>query len=338
MLACLVLFSLAAQFQRPALGADLAYRGSCDGSAAVALDAEHFVGACDEDNVLRIYQRGRGALPVQAFDMSSLIQADLRHPESDFEGAARLGETVYWISSHSLSRGGKERAGRGRFFATKFLRAGGGWKVELVGIPRADLLEYLTTDPDIASLKLAEAATRSPKEKDALNIEGLCATPEGYLLVGFRNPIRGGQAVLVSLRNPAAYVGGAAPEFGPPLKLDLGGLGIRDLTLWRGGYLVAAGPARSGGKHQLWFWAGGKAAPQRLPDEELKGFDVEAIVAYPGSTDSVELLSDDSGEPMGGGECKDLPPAQRQFRSRTVRLPETLSGGTAVAVPAAKQP
>jgi hypothetical protein len=33
----------------------------CDASAAVALDADHFVVADDENNVLRIYRRGRAA-------------------------------------------------------------------------------------------------------------------------------------------------------------------------------------------------------------------------------------------------------------------------------------
>ena len=35
------------------------YRGPCDASAAVALDADHFVVAGDEDNTLRVYRRGR---------------------------------------------------------------------------------------------------------------------------------------------------------------------------------------------------------------------------------------------------------------------------------------
>ena len=311
---------------------DPIYRGACDGSAAVALDADHFIGASDEDNLLRIYQRGSGGMPEQVFNVSSQIQADPRHPESDLEGAARLGDTIYWISSHSLSRSGKERSGRGRFFATRCLPAETGWKLELVGSARADLLDFLTTDPGLASLKLAEAATRAPKEKDALNIEGLGATPDGQLLIGFRNPIRGGKAVLVPLRNPREFVSGAAPQFGAPIKLNLGGLGIRDLAAWQGGCLVAAGPAHGGGKHELWFWAGGKAAPQRLLDLDTDALDVEAIVPYPGVADSVELLSDDSGDVIGGRECSKLPVAERRFRSRTVVIPGDLAGAPPASV------
>jgi hypothetical protein len=37
--------------------APLVYIGAVDGSAAVALDAEHFVAASDEDSILRVYCR-----------------------------------------------------------------------------------------------------------------------------------------------------------------------------------------------------------------------------------------------------------------------------------------
>ena len=35
------------------------YRGACDGSAAVALDADHFAVADDDHNVLRVYRIGQ---------------------------------------------------------------------------------------------------------------------------------------------------------------------------------------------------------------------------------------------------------------------------------------
>lgn len=315
---CLALWSTAAP---AAVTADLVYRGACDASAAVALDADHFVAASDEDNTLRVYRRGSAAPPVQSFDLSAFIQAKAKRPESDLEGVARLGDTVFWISSHSLSRAGKERAGRDRFFATRFLRGTNGWQIETVGRARMDLGDYLTAAPGLAELRLAEAATRSPKQPDALNIEGLCATPEGHLLIGFRSPIRAGRTLLVPLRNPLAFVEGAAPEIGPAIQLDLGGLGVREMIPWRTGYLIAVGAAVGGGDHQLWYWPGGDASPKRLKGVKLKGFDVEAIVAYPGMTDAVELLSDDSGDEVEGTPCSKLPAAQRQFRSLTVRLP-----------------
>lgn len=312
------------------VAAEVVYHGVCDGSAAVALDANHLVTASDEDNVLRLYRRGGGSTPVQVFDATPFLKVDPRHPESDLEGAARLGDVFFWISSHTLTRSGKDRPGRERLFATRFLRNEHGWRMEIVGRARADLLEFLTTDPGLSNLRLDTAATRAPTLKDALNIEGLCASPEGDLLIGFRNPIRGGKALLVPLRNPLRFVEGEPPEFGPATKLDLEGLGIRDMLPWASGYLVLAGAAHGSGDHELWFWGGGKAAPRRLRKIEPKDFNAEALVAYPGVADAVEILSDDGKAVEDGERCRDLPESQRQFRSQTLLVPKELTQQTAV--------
>lgn len=91
------------------------YRGPCDASAAVALDAAHFVVAGDEDNTLRVYRHGRpepvGDAPLAAF----LGTGD---KESDLEAAAAVGKRIYWIASHGRNSEGKLRPDRQRFFAT----------------------------------------------------------------------------------------------------------------------------------------------------------------------------------------------------------------------------
>lgn len=321
---CLAVLAAAMLAPRDVAAADFAYLGACDASGAVALDADHFAAVSDEDNWLRIYQRGVPGLPLQRFDLAPHLRPDPRRPETDLEAGARLGDTIYWIGSHSRSSGGKDRPGRDRFFATRFHREGDRWRLEFVGVARVDLARHLIAAPGLTALRLAEAAERSPREAQALNIEGLSATPEGELLIGFRNPLHEGRAVLVPLKNPAAYVTGAAPAFGAFVTLPLGGHGIRDIMPWREGYLIASGAPFSGGRHQLWFWPGGDAAPLRLRPVPLKGFDVEAIVAYPGVTDAVELLSDDSSDSVDGAPCGDLPEAQRRFRSLTVTLPDSM--------------
>src|SRR5262249_57567987 len=45
------------------------YKGMCDASAAVALDAKHFIVAGDESNRLQIYKRGRQG-PVGSVGLS----------------------------------------------------------------------------------------------------------------------------------------------------------------------------------------------------------------------------------------------------------------------------
>ena len=51
----------------------LTYRGPCDASAAVALDADHFVVGNDEDAVLRVYRRGRAAPLGPGLDVSRFL-------------------------------------------------------------------------------------------------------------------------------------------------------------------------------------------------------------------------------------------------------------------------
>ncbi len=93
----------------------ISYRGLCDASAAVALDAEHFVVAGDEDNTLRIFRRSV-ADAVGTPALADFLGTGKR--ESDIEGAARVGNRIYWIASNGRNKDGKERSERYRFFAT----------------------------------------------------------------------------------------------------------------------------------------------------------------------------------------------------------------------------
>src|SRR5438094_602992 len=76
----------------------------------------------------------------------------------------------------------------------------------------------------------------------ALSIEGLASTPDGALLIGFRNPITDdGKALVARLKNPDQVVAGQPAEFGKPITLDLGGLGIRSMERRGDEYLIVAG-------------------------------------------------------------------------------------------------
>lgn len=296
-------------------------RGMCDASAVVAL-GEQFVVADDEDNILRVYSRARGEAPVQSLDLSAFLQVDPRSPESDLEGAAPLGDRVYWISSHARNKNGKERPSRQRFFATTIKTANDTLELKPVGEPYTRLLVDLLQEPRLREFDLSAAARRAPKSRDALNIEGLCATPEGHLLIGFRNPVPRGRALLVPLLNPAELVEGRPARFGEPLMLDLGGLGIRSLARSGGRYFIIAGAFDGEGPSSLYEWDGGNHAPRPLPREELTGLNPEAIEVF--TDDGVEQLlvvSDDGTLKIGGKTCKDLTdPKLKYFRATTIDL------------------
>jgi hypothetical protein len=300
----------------------MSYRGPCDASAAVALDADHFAVAGDEDNTLRIYRRGRPE-PVAEAPLASFL--DSGDKESDLEGAATVGKRIYWIASHGRNSKGKLRPDRQRFFATDITPGAQAPRVTPAGTPYRRLLDDLTAAPGLAGLRLRDAAQLAPEAPGGLNIEGLAAMPDGSLLVGFRNPVPNGRALLVPLLNPAelvAGVSGGKARFGEPMLLELRGRGIRSIerALDGRGYWIVAGPATDAGAFSLYRWSGEtKDAPRIVDSSELVGLRPEALVELPGGNGSVQILSDDGGVMTDGKACKDRPMAAQTFRSITLR-------------------
>jgi hypothetical protein len=303
---------LAAQIQ---LSRPLAYMGMCDASAAVALNERLFAVANDEDNQVRIYRRDQGGRPVQVIDFTRFFEVTGKRPETDIEGVARSGETIYWITSHGRNKDGKVRPNRHRFLGTRFEIKGDKVKAERVGRPYTELLRDLIADPELRHLKLEAAAKLAPKAPGGLNIEGLGATAGEALLLGFRNPIPNGMALIIPLQNPGEMVRGKRAQFGKALQLDLGGLGIRDLVYWEGKYLIIAGPYNGNTVSKLYEWDG-VGTPRALSEFELAGLNPEAAIYYPDkSFREVHLLSDDGTRKIGRGECKSLPEAEQYFRA-----------------------
>lgn len=300
-----------AQAQEP-----MRYRGLCDASAAVALDAQHFVVANDEDNLLRIYRRGE-ASPQGTLALAGFLGAD---KESDLEGAARIGQRIYWIASHGRNASAKLRAERYRFFATEVDSSLTPPRLRPVATAQTTLLAQLIEAPSLQAWRLADAARLAPEARGGLNIEGLADTAQGELLIGFRNPVREGKALLAVLRNPAALLDGAKADIGRAIALDLGGRGVRSIERVGSDYLVVAGPVADQGDFAAYRWSGQPgAAPQRIGGVALGTLRPEAIFAWPDSG-TLQLLSDDGGIETAGAACKDRPEAERSFRSIELRL------------------
>ena len=292
------------------------YSGMCDASAAVALTDKLFAVASDEGSVLRVYPRDRGGAPLQSIDLSAFLDLDPRKPESDLEGAARVGDRAYWITSHARNKSGKERRSRDRFFAVQIVTNAQRMELKILGKPYEHLLDDLVRDPKLKPFNLAAASKLEPKARGALNIEGLSATADGRLLIGFRNPIPGGKALLVPLLNPDAVIHGQAAKFGEPILLDLGGLGIRDMAYWNGQYAIIAGPYDGKGQSHLYQWLGGASKPRLVKHTHLKGLNPEDIIFYPDTGgEQFQLLSDDGKKLVNGKPCKELADPNQHFRS-----------------------
>jgi len=293
------------------------YRGMCDASAAAALGADHFVVADDEHNTLLIYRRGQTS-PVGSTPLAAFLGTK-NDKESDIEGAAEVGERIYWIASHGRNSKGKERKERHRLFATERVPGAAPPQLRPVGTPYATLLEDLLAADALKPYNLSAASQRAAEAQDGLNIEGLAATPDGRLLIGFRNPVPRGRALIVTLENPSEVVAGARARLGAPFELDLGGLGIRSIERIGSSYLVVAGPPADTGSFALYRWSGAAGAPAtRVTAIAFDSLRPEALLGIPG-TPSVQILSDDGGVKTDGIECKDRPVAERAFRSITIK-------------------
>lgn len=302
--------------------APLAHQGANDASAAAWIGTNLFAAASDEEMVLRLYSAERSGPAVFEVDLTVFLELGAKANEPDIEAAARVGDRVYWIGSHSADERGRSRPDRQRFFATDVRWDQGKAKLEPVGRPYRRLLEDLTQAPALARYDLGQAARRGPEVAGGLNIEGLGAAPGGGLLIGFRNPVPGGKALLVPLTNPAEVVEGGRSRFGEPVELALGGYGIRDMV-WTGeGYWILAGSYGGSGRIKLYWWAGDRSAPASVDGVSWKGLKPEALAWAPERSGARLLVTSDDGKrKLDGGRAKELADRSRWlFRSLWVEV------------------
>jgi hypothetical protein len=321
------------------------YRGACDGSAAVAIDRNLFAVADDESNVLNVYRIGQAAAD-QELPLDTFLEAETKKKagpdgkpvfkEADLEGAARIGDRIYWIASHARDSKGNAEPGRSRLFATRIVPHADGPRLEQIGSvayktlredmfnaakqgekPKEELLKFLSD-----AYEPGKEKGPAPESKNGFNIEGLAATPDGRLLIGFRNPRHGKKALVIPLNNPAEVVdAGKTPVFGNPWQLDkLEGRGIRSIEWINNTYVVVAGPHNDVEDSDikppfaLFTWSGAENDTEpvmmkvKIPDD----FRPEAVFAVPGSSNMM-LLSDD-----GTKECKGADKLQKSFRALTL--------------------
>ena len=311
-----LLIGLVTACSKPVDDKVLYFSGACDASAAVALDDDLFVIANDEDNVLRVYSRSKPGPPVSQVNLTSFLRPQKRAEESDLEAAAQIGDRIYWITSHGRSARGEERETRHRFFATSGTVRNGAVELRAIGSFYSRLLEDMLGDPRLAEFNLQRAAGLPPKASGGLNIEGLAATPDGHLLIGFRNPVPKGRALLVPLLNPDDLLAGKPARFGDPVTLDLGGLGVRSLACSQGFYWIVAGPPGSEGNSRLYRWVQGRS-PEHLPAPEIRGLNPEAVALFgTGGGHDLLVISDDGTFPVGAVTCKKVKdPKLRRFRA-----------------------
>lgn len=234
LLACGVMVSLAAVVAVRALAGaapspvEGVLAGLCEASTIVPWNDGYLVG--DNETSDRLFAFGP--------DLAPRGTVPVPDPVEDIESIARAGDRVWVVGSQSATKKGKRRLERER--------------LAILGEPPHGL--------DLSICAACEAARGRAPNDGGLNIEGTVLL-DGRPWVGLRGPIVDGKALLLRLTT----TGTKADRM---LAIDLGGLAIRELSPWRGGILVVAGPVADDPiPHRLYWLRAPDATPLLLPVE-----------------------------------------------------------------------
>ncbi|MFH8892087.1 DUF3616 domain-containing protein [Streptomyces sp. NPDC017949] len=298
--------------------------GSSDASAAVDVGGGHVLVADDESNVIRLYDRSRSGGPVKTWDLGPALGWK---KEADIEGAARVGDTVYWTGSLGNNKDGKYKAERNTVFTTRITGSGAATEISFraayKGL-REDLVAWDAANGNRYGFAAGTAAGEVPKQIDGFNVEGMEFAPgsKTTAYLGFRAPLApavpGGKALVVPVTNIDEVVAdGAKAVFGRPIEMDLGGLAVRDIRKNAANqYLILAGSWAADDNsdpYALYQWDGvaGHAPKKRadLPTGDPGGW--EAVVNVPdlrARGARVQLITDSGSADLygDGTEAKDL--------------------------------
>ena len=100
------------------------FSGLVDISATVDLGGDYFLGMSDEVNTVHLFRKGVDGGPLASFN------SGFPGGETDFEGAARFGDTIAWSGSHGNNRSGSARPERRYVAFTTVRGTGEGTEVE----------------------------------------------------------------------------------------------------------------------------------------------------------------------------------------------------------------
>lgn len=300
------------------------YQGASNSSAAV-WSGDHFFNFDDEVNVIGLYKAGTSAPAVATWDVAKALKLK---KEADFEGATRIGNTLLVITSHGRNASGKLKKERFRFASMTITGEGASTQLEVNGY--SDQLVQNLLDPNnwqqpaTDVIALIEQTTQLEQSRDAdlapkadgLNIEGLTALPDGRAVIGLRNPVIDGMAILILINNPLETAMGARASIETAVRLDLSGYGVRAMAWSQTQQLVyiIAGASDTQPDFQLYSWdASLDAGANYLTTlTSPKGGSIEAILPHQQHR-ALRLLLDQDTLEVNGRENKSLPTKEQRF-------------------------
>jgi Protein of unknown function (DUF3616) len=240
--------------------------------SALAVAGDYLWTASDEMRSIEcLGPLGAGYRLKRKFDLDSLfpgLPGKEEGREADIE-ALDVAEGRLWLcGSHALTRRGQGKMGRDRvdpkirkrlsrrLLGSVPLKENGaalampGHALPFEG--PGSLRDLVRSDPYLAPFMAL------PSKENGFDIEGLTVFRR-KLYLGLRGPVVDSMAIILSMS--IATHGSLRPTAPARHFLDLGGGGVRDLTRWKDGILILAGPVTSSdAPFALFHWT-----PQRTP-------------------------------------------------------------------------
>lgn len=186
----------------------------------------------------------------------TLLEGDGK--EIDLEAVTASSEHVFAVGSHALVRKSPDSAeADGRSFERLLDLGHPKSRDHLFRLRMGDdgqpigEIESINLLDQIADNELLARFTEIPSKENGIDIEGLAVDADKMLYVGFRGPVLRYNFI------PVMALDFDQPDDYALRFVQLGGLGIRDLTAVDDGFLMLAGPVNDApGPYQLWHWDG----------------------------------------------------------------------------------
>lgn len=207
----------------------------------------------------------------------------------DLEAIAADGERVYAITSFTFNKKNRRKAAREKFMMFTYKDGA----VE-------DFYIYKRLKADLYQ-KFPKIFKNDIFSTNVMNIEGLTINPKsGGVLIAFRAPLINGDAFMIEIKNPkAVLLGEERPDFSALIRLDLNGLGIRDITYdaQKDGYWLIAGGSQSREfRFELWFLDRETQKLTYVENQPDIGYGEGITLVHPDSKNPALFIVEDNGK------------------------------------------